>query len=363
MRFSFPFGGVPLASMGISQVGGPFAGIARVGGVILLTWVVMQVGFAIGAIVETIPTVQPNWQAFGGIATVAVIALLAVVAPRGNDTGAHARRHRRPGRREAGHERARGADPRGHRTARRGDARRSSPTSRSTSSLWPENVIDTADFATSDQFQAVAAEAQRLGVPLAVGVTEDVPGEPGRITNAQVVVTPEGEITSRYDKVRRVPFGEYVPLRGFLESLGAPVDQVAHGRHRRHRAGRPRPARRHPARRRDLVGGVLRRPGARRPSSTAARSLLNPTNGASYTGHDRADPAGRVEPAAGDRDRPLGRAGGADRVLGVRHPGRDGHRPHGGERAGRHPPRRRAPRRPHVVRHRSATGRGSCSRC
>ncbi len=51
-------------------------------------------------------------------------------------------------------------------------------------------------------------------------------GEPGRITNAQVVVTPDGEVTSRYDKVRRVPFGEYVPMRGLLEALGAPVDQV-----------------------------------------------------------------------------------------------------------------------------------------
>ena len=43
-------------------------------------------------------------------------------------------------------------------------------------------------------------------------------GEPGQITNAQVVVTPDGEVTSRYDKVRRVPFGEYVPLRGLLEA-------------------------------------------------------------------------------------------------------------------------------------------------
>ncbi len=92
--------------------------------------------------------------------------------------------------------------------------------------VWPENVIDVVDFETSEELQLVAAEAARLDVPFAVGITEDVPGQPGRITNAQVVVTPDGQVTSRYDKVRRVPFGEYVPLRGLLDALGAPVDQV-----------------------------------------------------------------------------------------------------------------------------------------
>ena len=52
LRFSFPFGGVPLASMGIAQVGGPLAGPARIGGVILITWIVFQVGFVLGALIR-----------------------------------------------------------------------------------------------------------------------------------------------------------------------------------------------------------------------------------------------------------------------------------------------------------------------
>jgi apolipoprotein N-acyltransferase len=149
--------------------------------------------------------------------------------------------------------------------------------------LWPENVIDTEDFAASWQLTEVAAQAQRLGVPFAVGVTEDVEGQPGRITNSQVVVSPDGDVTSRYDKVRRVPFGEYVPLRGLLESLGAPVDQVAS----------------------DAIAGttpaVLSLPDdhraavviswevffagrAREGVKEGGELILNPTNGSSYTG-------------------------------------------------------------------------------
>ena len=44
IRLGFPFGGVPLATLGIAQAGGPLLGVARIGGVILLTWIVFQVG-------------------------------------------------------------------------------------------------------------------------------------------------------------------------------------------------------------------------------------------------------------------------------------------------------------------------------
>ena len=47
IRLGFPFGGVPLATLGIAQAGGPLLGVARIGGVILLTWIVFQVGCAL----------------------------------------------------------------------------------------------------------------------------------------------------------------------------------------------------------------------------------------------------------------------------------------------------------------------------
>jgi apolipoprotein N-acyltransferase len=148
--------------------------------------------------------------------------------------------------------------------------------------VWPENVIDVDDgpFATSPEFAVVAAAAARLDAPFSVGITEDA-GE--HFANAQVIVTPEGEITSRYDKVRRVPFGEYMPLRPLLRALGAPTDLVP-------RDALPGTA---PAVL-DLPSGerfgvmisweVFFGGRARDGVAHGGTAMLNPTNGSSYTG-------------------------------------------------------------------------------
>jgi apolipoprotein N-acyltransferase len=79
-------------------------------------------------------------------------------------------------------------------------------------------------LAGSPELAEVVAQAARIGAPFAVGITEDAPGD--HFINAQVVVTPDGKIVSRYEKVHRVPFGEYMPLRGLLHALGAPTNLV-----------------------------------------------------------------------------------------------------------------------------------------
>ena len=283
VRFSWPFGGVPLASLGISQAAGPFAGVVRVGGVILLTWVVFQAGCALGVLVRRLGdhAIDVHLAAAGLVAAAAVVALSAI-APRGHGTGVFLDVAAVQGGGEQG---TRADDvPSAVVTQRHLEATRSiEPDDELDLVLWPENVVDVAEFAGSPELDAIAAEAQRLDVPISVGVTEDVPGDDDRFTNAQVVVTPDGEISSRYDKVRRVPFGEYVPLRGLLDALGAPVDQVPH----------------------DAVAGtepaILDLPDgtrlgvviswevffggrARDGVREGAEVIVNPTNGASYSG-------------------------------------------------------------------------------
>ncbi len=239
LRFSFPFGGVPLASLGISQVAGPLGGSARVIGVIGITWMVFQVGMSLAGPSPAVPAMakrrrpgakgSPNGVV--ALLLVGFVAVVATFAPDGEATGETLDVAAVQGGGEQG---TRAIDvPSMIVTDRHLEATRTiEPDEQLDMVLWPENVVDINDepFEGSDVHALIAAEAERLGVPIVVGSTEDAAttgrGDPGQVTNAQVVIAPDGTIVDRYDKVRRVPFGEYVPLRGLLEALGAPVDQV-----------------------------------------------------------------------------------------------------------------------------------------
>jgi len=64
---------------------------------------------------------------------------------------------------------------------------------------------------------ALAQLAVALHATLVVGVTETLSDTAFR--NEVVAFGPDGSIVSRYEKVHRVPFGEYVPWRPFFAKL------------------------------------------------------------------------------------------------------------------------------------------------
>jgi apolipoprotein N-acyltransferase len=217
-RFSFPFGGVPLASLAISQSASPLVGIVRIGGPLLLTFCVLQIGFALSQLVVA-PKLK-HLAVFGAI--VALVVCAGIVAPNGSDTGET--------RTIAA---VQGGGPQGTlaiNTNPRDVVERHLAATRTITStnldmvIWPENVIDVADFYDSVERVEIAEQAARLNAPFVVGITEDMNAR--YFTNAQIVVNEDGTLGDRYDKVRRVPFGEFVPLRGLLETLGAPVDRI-----------------------------------------------------------------------------------------------------------------------------------------
>lgn len=291
VRITIPFGGVPLAGLGISEAGGPLLGVARLGGATLLTWIVFQLGFAVAAGVQIARVEGSHAPArltqpiLVTIASLVVVSVATMIAPTGNETGRSLTVAAVQGGGEQG---TRALDvPSSVVTRRLLEATRTiAPSDDLDLVVWPENGIDVNDapFAGSEAARAVAAEAARLDVPFAVGVTIDSEFSaypaPDSFVNAQVVVTPDGEVTSSYEKVHIVPFGEYVPFRGALEALGAPVDQIA----------------------KDAIRGrdpaVIELPdgtelgvmisyevffGDRARDGADGALLLNPTNGASYT--------------------------------------------------------------------------------
>jgi apolipoprotein N-acyltransferase len=84
--------------------------------------------------------------------------------------------------------------------------------------LWPENVVSVEGaLVDSREGDELSELARRLDTTIVAGVTEGA--GPDRFYNASIVVLPDGTIGERYDKVRRVPFGEFVPLRGLLETV------------------------------------------------------------------------------------------------------------------------------------------------
>jgi apolipoprotein N-acyltransferase len=274
VRFTFPLGGVPLASVAVGQAGGPLAPVVRLGGALLLGAVTIGIGMVIGAAVE-----RRRLVAAVGAAAVVVLTTIGYVAPAGHSVRTIVVAIVQGGGPQGTH--AIDTDPR--LVVERALAATATLGPGADLVVWPENVIDVSTFSTSRERAEVAAEATRLNAPLVVGITEDA--GPKHFTNAQIVVMPNGEIVSRYDKVKRVPFGEYIPLRGILHAIGAPTDRVPT----------------------DAVAGhgpgVLDVPGvdrvgvviswevffddrARSGVTHGAALILNPTNGSSYTGSE-----------------------------------------------------------------------------
>ena len=284
LRFSFPFGGVPLATLAISQAASPIGPIVRVGGPLLLTYVVLQIGFLLANLRDTKMPQRTVHVLLIAFVVLAVLPVAGSIAPHGHDIG-----------RSLNIAAVQGGGPQGTlaiNTNSRDVVTRHLDATRTISGvstasdkqldlvIWPENVIDVSSFSSSVERAEVAAEAARLNAPFLVGITEDLDNR--YFTNAQVVVNTDGSLGDRYDKVRRVPFGEFVPMRGLLEAVGAPVDRIPRDAMAGHDTAILRAA--------DttiaivISWEVFFAGRANEGIERGATLLVNPTNGSSYTG-------------------------------------------------------------------------------
>jgi len=209
LRGAVPFGGLPMAGLALGQADGPLAGTARVGGNLLVAALAAVGGVAVAE------AARRRWApAAAGAAVVAAVALVAGVAPDGG--GGDALRVAA----------VQGGGRRGFRAAETDPADVFDAHLAASDGIrpgvdlvvWPEDVVDVeGPVALTDEGEALAGLATRTGASLVAGVVEGAGRD--RFRNAAVAWGPDGRLVDRFEKVHRVPFGEYVPGRALFDAL------------------------------------------------------------------------------------------------------------------------------------------------
>ncbi len=209
IRWRWPFGGVPLATVPMSQADAPLGLTVRLLGPLLLTALVVVGGVALSAIGDGRRKV-PAAIATGLVA----VTVLAHLAPVG-----HVVRALQVAVVQGGGQQGTQAI---HTDARLVFERHLAATALVESPvdlvLWPEDVVNVRSLIVdSPEWQELQDLARDLDAWLIAGIFERT--SPTSNANASVAFAPDGTATDRYDKVRLVPFGEFVPFRAFIEPL------------------------------------------------------------------------------------------------------------------------------------------------
>jgi apolipoprotein N-acyltransferase len=103
--------------------------------------------------------------------------------------------------------------------------------------IWPESP---APFFTSDpKFQhwmaALAQDSHAYLIVGSLGVNPTKDPEKSEVFNSAQLVSPDGALGPRYDKIHLVPFGEFVPFRkllSFAQSLTHDIGELSRGNQR-----------------------------------------------------------------------------------------------------------------------------------
>jgi apolipoprotein N-acyltransferase len=214
-RWYWPFGGVPLANVALSQVDAPIGQTARLFGPLFVIVLVIVIGQGLAAVVVERETRAPRIAA--GLVVLALAAawlhpraevvdqLDVAVVQGGGPTRTRASSDQQP-----------------VVLARHIEATRQI-TGPVDLILWPENVVNPGRFLEiEDAAERVSQVAVEQRATLLPGWFYPVNNGTATV-NYHTAVSPQGVEVDRYDKVRIVPFGEYVPLRNLIEVFSSEI--------------------------------------------------------------------------------------------------------------------------------------------
>ncbi|HUI02170.1 MAG TPA: apolipoprotein N-acyltransferase [Acidimicrobiales bacterium] len=241
LRSIWPFGGLPLGGVALGQAAGPLAPAARLGGPLLLVAMVWLAGGGLARVVSALISWArrgrghlPVTALVAGGLSLAVVAGLSVwgaVAPDGGPAihTLRAAAVQGGGARGLRQSEVPGSVVYNAQVAATGAIASDDGGRPPQLVLWPEDVVKLDGLIGHSSVQSqLGSLAVSLHATLVVGVTETVPGQ--RFRNEIVAFSPQGKLVARFEKVHRVPFGEYVPYRGFFSHLAdlsaVPLDAV-----------------------------------------------------------------------------------------------------------------------------------------
>jgi len=223
VRMTWPFGGLPLGGIFLGQADGPLVELARLGGPLLITAGIWAGGVGGAMLVAAAKSGRrlDGSGVWAGLAVLAGLTILIVAGTVGPDGGSPLR--------SITVALVQGGGPRGLNKEQVAPATVFDAQVAATEQfsrhhrapdlvLWPEDVIALDRGLTgSPEALLMSHLAAKMHTTLVAGVTEPAPGNSFR--NEIVAWGPHGSIVSVFEKVHRVPFGEYVPFRAFFSHV------------------------------------------------------------------------------------------------------------------------------------------------
>jgi apolipoprotein N-acyltransferase len=216
LRSRFPFGGFGWLRIGFSQVDAPYARLASVGGVSLLSLATLLLGVAAFQLAKrgsglTLPGIAIALTLSGIFVlpnnsprqTFQVLAVQGSVPELGLEFN----------------ERATEVFYRHLIATEKALAKGKKPNL----IIWPENSVDVDPFNNQKIGTAISSLVDKAEVPLIIGA---VLRTDGQLQNASILWEPKIGATTRYEKRHLTPFGELMPLRSALTFFSDLPNQV-----------------------------------------------------------------------------------------------------------------------------------------